>query len=63
MMLPKKLKPEKLLIASKEKVNNILMRLETKIFLNHLLKEESASAVPVKVHLLQTHNTPFEHFN
>jgi hypothetical protein len=48
-MLPKKLKLEKLPTASKEKVNNILMKLETSVFQSHLHKEESVTVMHVQI--------------
>jgi hypothetical protein len=48
-MPPKKLKQEKLPTASKEKVNNILMKLETSVFQSHSHKEESVIAMHVQI--------------
>jgi hypothetical protein len=48
-MPPKKLKQEKLPTASKEKVNNILMKLVTSVFQSHSHKEESVTATHVQI--------------
>jgi len=59
-MPQKKLKQEKLPTASKEKVNNTLMKLEINAFQNHLLKEKSAIAMHVKVHYPQINENTFQ---
>jgi hypothetical protein len=55
----KKPKQEKLLTASKEKVNNTLMRLAISAFQNPLLKEEFVIAIHVKAHYQQINENKF----
>lgn len=60
-MPPRKLKQAKLQIASKEKVNNTLTKLEINAFQNHLHKEKSVIAMHVKVHYQQINENTFHH--
>jgi ABC-type sulfate transport system substrate-binding protein len=61
-MLQRKLKQGKLLIALKEKVNNILMKLETSAFQSHLPKEKSATAMHVAILYKVIQNTQFDKY-
>ena len=61
-MLQRKLKQGKLLIALKEKVNNILMKLETSAFQSHLPKERSAIAMHVAILYKVIQNTQFDKY-
>ena len=61
-MLLKKLKQEKPLTVLKEKVNNILMKLETSVFQSHLHKEKSVIAMHVQILYKVIQNTKFEQY-
>ena len=56
----KKLRQEKQLTASKEKVNNILMKSGINAFLNHLPKEESANVLHPKDLFQEIHHSKFD---
>jgi hypothetical protein len=60
IMLLKKLRQEKQLTASKEKVNNILMKSEINASLNHLPKEESANVLHPNALFKEIHHTKFD---
>jgi ABC-type sulfate transport system substrate-binding protein len=61
-MLQRKLKQGKLLIALKEKVNNILMKLETSAFQSHSPKERSVTAMHVAILYKVIQNTQFDKY-
>lgn len=59
-MPQKRLRLVKQLIALKEKVNNILMKLETSASQSHLPKEKSAIAMHVEILYQVIQNTQFD---